>query len=72
MMHENVKGRLSLFIRLARPSQVSLGENLRGESAIKSVDQIGTPVQYEFRVSHHLSYFKMHLISSLYLFYTNR
>ncbi|XP_045885945.1 integrin alpha-6-like [Micropterus dolomieu] len=36
---------------LARPSQVSLGENLRSESAIKSVDQIGTPVQYEFRIT---------------------
>ncbi|XP_070769684.1 integrin alpha-6-like [Enoplosus armatus] len=36
---------------LARPSQVSLGENLRGESAIKSVDEIGTPVQYEFRIT---------------------
>uniref|UniRef100_A0A8C4E7B2 Integrin alpha-6 n=1 Tax=Dicentrarchus labrax TaxID=13489 RepID=A0A8C4E7B2_DICLA len=36
---------------LARPSQVSLGENLRGESAIKSVNEIGTPVQYEFRIT---------------------
>ncbi|XP_070692438.1 integrin alpha-6-like [Pempheris klunzingeri] len=36
---------------LARPSQVSLGETLRGESAIKSVDEIGTPVQYEFRIT---------------------
>ncbi|XP_039976615.1 integrin alpha-6-like isoform X2 [Xiphias gladius] len=36
---------------LARPSQVSLGENLIGESAIKSVDEIGTRVQYEFRIT---------------------
>ncbi|KAM9357368.1 integrin alpha-6-like [Symphorus nematophorus] len=35
---------------LARPSQVLLGETLKGESAIKSVDEIGTPVQYEFRI----------------------
>ncbi|KAI3351532.1 hypothetical protein L3Q82_020388 [Scortum barcoo] len=37
--------------RLARPSQVSLGENLKGESAIKSVEEIGTKVQYEFRIT---------------------
>ncbi|KAK9518357.1 hypothetical protein VZT92_023666 [Zoarces viviparus] len=36
---------------LARPSQVSLGESLRGESTITSVDEIGTPVQYEFRIT---------------------
>ncbi|XP_037636914.1 integrin alpha-6-like [Sebastes umbrosus] len=36
---------------LARPSQVSLEEDLRGESAITSVDEIGTPVQYEFRIT---------------------
>ncbi|XP_056295655.1 integrin alpha-6-like isoform X1 [Pseudoliparis swirei] len=36
---------------LARPSQVSLGANLRGESAITSVDEIGTAVQYEFRIT---------------------
>ncbi|XP_022615886.1 integrin alpha-6-like [Seriola dumerili] len=35
---------------LARPSQVSLGKTLIGESAIKSVDEIGTPVRYEFRI----------------------
>ncbi|KAG7224827.1 hypothetical protein INR49_013541 [Caranx melampygus] len=34
----------------AKPSQVSLTETLIGESAIKSVDEIGTPVQYEFRI----------------------
>ncbi|KAM9376193.1 integrin alpha-6-like [Pholidichthys leucotaenia] len=36
---------------LARPSQVSLGEKLIGESAIKTVDQTGTSVQYEFRIT---------------------
>ncbi|XP_044062369.1 integrin alpha-6-like isoform X2 [Siniperca chuatsi] len=36
---------------LARPSQVSLGESLRGESTTKTVDEIGTPVQYEFRIT---------------------
>ncbi|XP_008293636.1 integrin alpha-6-like [Stegastes partitus] len=36
---------------LARPSQVSLGENVLGESAIKSLDQIGTSVQFEFRIT---------------------
>ncbi|XP_034454867.1 integrin alpha-6-like [Hippoglossus hippoglossus] len=35
----------------ARPSQVSLGENVMGESAIKTVDEIGTRVQYEFRIT---------------------
>ncbi|XP_071314514.1 integrin alpha-6-like [Trachinotus anak] len=35
---------------LARPSQVSLGENLIGESAINSMDEIGTPVRYEFKI----------------------
>ncbi|KAF7660991.1 hypothetical protein LDENG_00271160 [Lucifuga dentata] len=36
---------------LARPSQVSFGEDRRGESAIKSLDDIGTLVQYEFRIA---------------------
>uniref|UniRef100_A0A3Q1EUN0 Integrin alpha-6-like n=1 Tax=Acanthochromis polyacanthus TaxID=80966 RepID=A0A3Q1EUN0_9TELE len=36
---------------LARPSQVSLGENVMGESAIKSLDQIGTSIQFEFRIT---------------------
>ncbi|XP_068437741.1 integrin alpha-6-like [Clinocottus analis] len=35
----------------AKPSQVSLGESWRGESAITSVDEIGTAVQYEFRIT---------------------
>uniref|UniRef100_A0A3P8RXC4 Integrin subunit alpha 6 n=1 Tax=Amphiprion percula TaxID=161767 RepID=A0A3P8RXC4_AMPPE len=36
---------------LARPSQVSLGDNVKGESAIKSLDQIGTSVEFEFRIT---------------------
>uniref|UniRef100_A0A8D3CGW6 Integrin alpha-2 domain-containing protein n=1 Tax=Scophthalmus maximus TaxID=52904 RepID=A0A8D3CGW6_SCOMX len=36
---------------LARPSQVSLGEKVMGESAIKAVDEIGTRVQYQFRIA---------------------
>ncbi|KAL7395617.1 hypothetical protein ABVT39_020294 [Epinephelus coioides] len=36
---------------LARPSQVSLGETLKGESGINSVDEIGTLVQFEFRIT---------------------
>uniref|UniRef100_A0A4W6FAL9 Integrin subunit alpha 6 n=1 Tax=Lates calcarifer TaxID=8187 RepID=A0A4W6FAL9_LATCA len=37
---------------VAKPSQVlvSLGERLIGESAIKSVDEIGPSVQYKFRI----------------------
>ena len=44
----------SFFFRQARPSQVSLGENVIGESAIKTVEEIGTRVKYEFRVRRHL------------------
>ncbi|KAM3866988.1 integrin alpha-6-like [Diretmus argenteus] len=36
---------------LATPSQVSFGEDARGESAIKSEDEIGTLVHYEFRIT---------------------
>ncbi|XP_076595871.1 integrin alpha-6-like [Chaetodon auriga] len=36
---------------LARPSQVSPEENWVGESGIHSMDEIGTPVQYEFRIT---------------------
>ncbi|KAK2848664.1 hypothetical protein Q5P01_008498 [Channa striata] len=36
---------------LARPSQVSLGKSLMGEGAIKSVDDIGALVNYEFRIT---------------------
>ncbi|XP_063732116.1 integrin alpha-6-like isoform X2 [Eleginops maclovinus] len=36
---------------LTRPSQVSLGENVMGESSIKSLDEIGATVQYEFRIT---------------------
>ena len=47
----NSLGRGGCFLfRLARPSQVSLSENLIGESAIKTEDEIGTQVQYAFRV----------------------
>ncbi|CAG5989834.1 unnamed protein product [Menidia menidia] len=35
----------------ARPSQVSIGENLKGESGIKTVDEIGPSIQYEFRIT---------------------
>lgn len=48
---------VSLFVRLARPSQVSLGKTLKGESAVKSLDEIGTPVRFDFKVSHHLLLF---------------
>ncbi|XP_031653110.1 integrin alpha-6-like [Oncorhynchus kisutch] len=34
---------------LARPSQVSFGGAVKGESAMKSEDDIGTLVEYEFR-----------------------
>lgn len=36
---------------LARPSQVSMSESWKGESAINSVQEIGTPVHYEFRIT---------------------
>ncbi|XP_078145154.1 integrin alpha-6-like [Centroberyx gerrardi] len=36
---------------LAEPSQVSFGEDRRGESAINSEDEIGTLVHYEFRIT---------------------
>ncbi|KAG8003856.1 Integrin alpha-6 [Nibea albiflora] len=35
---------------LARPSQVSLGETLKGESAVMSLDEIGTPVRFDFKI----------------------
>uniref|UniRef100_A0A4W5NDG6 Integrin, alpha 6, like n=1 Tax=Hucho hucho TaxID=62062 RepID=A0A4W5NDG6_9TELE len=35
---------------LARPSQVSFGGAVKGESAMKSEDDIGTLVEYEFRI----------------------
>lgn len=35
----------------AVPSQVSLGESVIGESAVKSVEEIGTSVRYEFRIT---------------------
>ncbi|XP_073343085.1 integrin alpha-6-like [Pagrus major] len=39
------------LLGLARPSQVSLEKSLKGESAVKSVDEIGAPVQYEFKIA---------------------
>ncbi|MEQ2266023.1 hypothetical protein XENORESO_016649, partial [Xenotaenia resolanae] len=36
---------------LLRPSQVSLGDIMKGESAIKSANEIGPSVQYEFRIT---------------------
>lgn len=35
----------------ARPSQVSMSESLKSERAINLLDEIGTPVQYEFRIT---------------------
>ncbi|XP_055015242.1 integrin alpha-6-like [Boleophthalmus pectinirostris] len=40
-----------LLKTLTRPSQVSMGESSKGESAINSIQEIGTPVQYEFRIT---------------------
>ncbi|KAM6923822.1 integrin alpha-6-like [Xenentodon cancila] len=34
-----------------RPSQVSVGEILKGERVMKSLDEIGTSVQYDFRIT---------------------
>lgn len=61
---EKLQG-VSLFVRLARPSQVSLGETLKGESAVMSLDEIGTPVRFDFKVSHHLllCYCEIHSIA---------
>ncbi|XP_029020595.1 integrin alpha-6-like [Betta splendens] len=36
---------------LAQPSQVSLGGGVIGESAINSVEEIGAPLKYEFRIT---------------------
>lgn len=47
---------LFLSIRAARPSQVSFGNSLEGKITINSVEDIGAPVQYEFRVNHILLY----------------
>lgn len=38
------------FIRVVRPSQVSLGDILKGESAIHSLEEIGASVQFDFKV----------------------
>lgn len=37
--------------RVAKPSQVYFGGNIIGESAVKSEDDIGNLIEYEFRVS---------------------
>lgn len=60
IQHEGV----SLSIRIARPSEVSLGKSSKGERDIKSVDDIGAPVQYEFRVRRRLLREKFPLIAS--------
>ncbi|XP_030252972.1 integrin alpha-6-like [Sparus aurata] len=39
------------LLGIARPSEVSLGKSSKGERDIKSVDDIGAPVQYEFRIA---------------------
>ncbi|KAM4732054.1 integrin alpha-6-like [Anableps anableps] len=36
---------------LLRPSQVTIGDIMKGESAIKSADEIGPAIQYEFRIT---------------------
>lgn len=36
---------------MAKPSQVYFGGNIVGESAMKSEDNIGNLIEYEFRVS---------------------
>ncbi|TWW54848.1 Integrin alpha-6 CD49 antigen-like family member F VLA-6 [Takifugu flavidus] len=36
---------------LTRPSQVSFGQSLEGKSTIKSAEDIGAAVQYEFRIT---------------------
>ncbi|XP_076026019.1 integrin alpha-6 isoform X2 [Genypterus blacodes] len=53
-----VKAKAQVFIELslsvsgtARPSQVYFGGNVRGESAIKTEDEIGSLINYEFRIN---------------------
>lgn len=45
------------IIRLAKPSQVSFGKNPEHKRTINSAEDIGAPVQYEFRVSDAFLYF---------------
>uniref|UniRef100_A0A8C6KIM6 Integrin alpha-6-like n=1 Tax=Nothobranchius furzeri TaxID=105023 RepID=A0A8C6KIM6_NOTFU len=39
------------FTRLLKPSQVSLGDVLKGESAVNLVDEIGPAILYEFKIT---------------------
>ncbi len=39
-----------LFIRVAKPSQVYFGGEVRGMSAMKTEEEVGNLVEYEFRV----------------------
>ncbi|TSM68891.1 Integrin alpha-6 [Bagarius yarrelli] len=40
----------STEFRVAKPSQVYFGGNVRGESAMKSEEEVGSLIEYEFRV----------------------
>ncbi len=40
-----------LFIRIAKPSQVYFGGEVRGMSAMKTEEEVGSLVEYEFRVN---------------------
>lgn len=39
-----------LCIRVAKPSQMYFGGNVRGESAMKTEEEVGSLIEYEFRV----------------------
>lgn len=39
------------FTRVAKPSQVYFGGEVKGESAIKTEEEIGSLIDYEFRVN---------------------
>lgn len=39
------------FDRVAKPSQVYFGGTVVGEQAMKSEDEVGSLIEYEFRVS---------------------
>lgn len=41
---------LFVFIREARPNQVSFGGVVKGESAMKTEEEIGSLINYTFRV----------------------
>lgn len=47
--------KVCLFVSQARPSQVSLGANQKSVGAMKSFEDIGGVVQYEFKVRHHFA-----------------